>query len=55
MLPSEPALLAAVNKALSDLQTEGKIAEFGKRAGLTYLPPHEPAILGNVWDKIIQR
>jgi ABC-type amino acid transport substrate-binding protein len=55
MLASEPALLAAVNKALSDLQAEGKIADFGKQAGLTYLPPREPAILGNVWEKIIQK
>ncbi|WP_458146759.1 hypothetical protein [Bradyrhizobium sp. UFLA05-109] len=31
------------------------IAEFGKQAGLTYLPPHEPAILGDVWKQIIQR
>jgi ABC-type amino acid transport substrate-binding protein len=54
-LASEPALLAAVNKALSDLQAEGKIADFGKQAGLTYLPPREPAILGNVWEKIIQK
>ena len=32
---------------------EGKIAEFGKQAGLTYLPPREPAILGDVWLKDI--
>jgi ABC-type amino acid transport substrate-binding protein len=55
MLASEPALLAAVDKALADLDAEGKIAEFGKQAGLTYLPPREPAILGNVWEKVIQR
>jgi hypothetical protein len=54
-LASEPALLEAVNKALAELQAEGKIAEFGKQAGLTYLPPREPAILGNVWEKIFQR
>ena len=54
-LASEPTLLAAVNKALSDLQAEGKIADFGKQAGLTYLPPREPAVLGNVWQKIIQK
>jgi ABC-type amino acid transport substrate-binding protein len=54
-LASEPALLVSVNKALSDLQAEGKIADFGKQAGLTYLPPREPAILGNVWEKIIQK
>jgi ABC-type amino acid transport substrate-binding protein len=55
MLASEPALLGAVNKALSDLQAEGKIADLARQAGLTYLPPREPAILGNVWETIIQR
>jgi ABC-type amino acid transport substrate-binding protein len=54
-LGSDPALIEAVNKALTDLTAEGKIAEFGKQAGLTYLPPREPAILGDVWTKIIQR
>ncbi|MCG2626121.1 transporter substrate-binding domain-containing protein [Bradyrhizobium sp. WYCCWR 13023] len=54
-LGSDPALIEAVNKALADLVTEGKIAELGKQAGLTYLPPREPAILGDVWTKIIQR
>lgn len=48
-------MIEAVNKALTDLAAEGKIAEFGKQAGLTYLPPREPAILGDVWGKIIQR
>ena len=54
-LGSDPALIEAVNKALRDLAAEGRIAEFGKQAGLTYLPPREPAILGDVWTKIIQR
>ena len=54
-LGSDPALIDAVNKALTDLAAEGRIAEFGKQAGLTYLPPREPAILGDVWTKIIQR
>jgi ABC-type amino acid transport substrate-binding protein len=54
-LANEPALLAAVDKALADLMAEGKLAEFGKQAGLTYLPPREPAILGDVWQKIIRR
>ncbi len=54
-LASDPALLAAVDKALADLTMDGKIAEFGKQAGLTYLPPREPAILGDVWAQIIQR
>ena len=54
-LDGDPALIDAVNKALTELATEGKIAAFGKQAGLTYLPPQEPAILGDVWMKIIQR
>lgn len=54
-LGSDPALIDAVNKALSGLAAEGRIAEFGRQAGLTYLPPREPAILGEVWTKIIQR
>ena len=54
-LGSDPALIEAVDKALSGLAAEGKIAEFGRQAGLTYLPPREPAILGDVWTKIIQR
>ncbi len=36
-LASDPALLVAVNKALSDLQGAGTIAELGRAAGLTYL------------------
>src|SRR4051794_29287284 len=54
-LSSDPALIDAVNKALTGLAAEGKIAEFGTQAGLSYLPPREPAILGDVWMKIIQR
>ncbi|MBW7974417.1 transporter substrate-binding domain-containing protein [Bradyrhizobium sp. BR 10289] len=54
-LASDGVLIDAVNKALGELAAEGKIAEFGKQAGLTYLPPREPAILGDVWMKIIQR
>lgn len=54
-LASDPALIDAVNKALTELAAEGKIAEFGRQAGLTYLPPREPVILGDVWMKIIQR
>src|SRR5258708_7484637 len=54
-LASDPDLLAAVNKALSDLQGAGTIAEFGKAAGLTYLAPREPIILGDVWQKVLQK
>lgn len=54
-LGSDPALIDTVDKALGELSAQGKIAEFGKQSGLTYLPPREPAILGDVWTKIIQR
>ena len=54
-LAGESALLVAVNTALADLQAEGKIAGFARQAGLTYLQPREPAILGDVWEKVIQR
>jgi ABC-type amino acid transport substrate-binding protein len=54
-LASDPDLLAAVNKALSDLQAAGTIAELGKAAGLTYLAPREPMILGDIWLKVLQR
>ena len=54
-LASDPALLVAVNKALSDLQAAGTIAELGRTAGLTYLAPREPIILGDVWLKILQK
>jgi hypothetical protein len=42
-------------KALADLQAEGKIADVAGQAGLAYLPLREPAILGDVWGKIIQQ
>jgi len=54
-LDSDWTLLDAVNKVLSDLQAGGKIAELGQAAGLTYLAPREPIILGDVWLKILNR
>jgi ABC-type amino acid transport substrate-binding protein len=54
-LSSAPALLVAVNQALDELKAEGKIVELGEQAGLTYLGPRERAILGDVWQDIIQR
>jgi ABC-type amino acid transport substrate-binding protein len=47
-LASDPDLLPAVNTALTELQAAGTVADFAKAAGLTYLPPREPAILGEV-------
>jgi ABC-type amino acid transport substrate-binding protein len=54
-LASDPDLLAAVNKELTGLQADGTIADLGRTAGLTYLPPREPAILGDVWLQILQK
>ncbi len=54
-LASDAALLAAVNKALSDLQAKGTITELAREAGLTYLPPREPLVVGNVLQQILQK
>jgi ABC-type amino acid transport substrate-binding protein len=54
-LADDPALLDAVNKTLADLQAAGTMASLGQAAGLTYLPPREPAILGEVWQKVLQK
>jgi ABC-type amino acid transport substrate-binding protein len=54
-LASDPALLDGVNKALSDLQAKDTIAELARAAGLTYLPPREPAVLGDVLQQILQK
>jgi len=52
-LASDAGLLDAVNKALSGLQAEGALAKFAQAAGLTYLPPREPAILGDAMQKVL--
>jgi ABC-type amino acid transport substrate-binding protein len=54
-LASDPALIVAVNRALSDLQAAGTIANLAQAAGLTYRPPVEPAILGDELLKILQK
>lgn len=54
-LASDPDLLAAVNKALRELQAAGTIAELAKTAGLSYLAPREPIILGEVWQTVLQK
>jgi ABC-type amino acid transport substrate-binding protein len=54
-LAGDPALIASVDRALADLQSSGKIADLAKAAGLTYLPPREPAILGDAMMKALQR
>ena len=53
-LASDPDLLVAVNKALSDLEAKGDIAQLARASGLTYLAPREPIILGEVWSKVLQ-
>ncbi|CCE09024.1 putative ABC transporter (Periplasmic binding protein) (fragment) [Bradyrhizobium sp. STM 3843] len=53
-LAGNPELLAAVDGALTDLQASGVLAELGRAAGLTYLPPREPAILGDAFQKVLQ-
>jgi len=55
-LASEADLLVAVNKVLSDLQTRGATAELARAAGVTFLPPREPAVLGgDLLRKILQK
>lgn len=54
-LASDPDLLVAVNKALTDLQAAGTLAQLGQAVGLTYLPPREPIILGDVWQQVLQK
>ncbi|MBR0754771.1 transporter substrate-binding domain-containing protein [Bradyrhizobium jicamae] len=54
-LATDTELLGAVNKALGELQAAGTIAKFAEAAGLTYLPPREPIILGDVWSRVIQK
>jgi ABC-type amino acid transport substrate-binding protein len=52
-LAGETGLLAAVNKSLADLQAAGILIELGRKAGLTYLAPREPAILGDAMQKVL--
>ncbi len=53
-LASNPALIEAVNKVLSDLEANGTIEQFAKTSGLSYLKPREPIILGDVLPQILQ-
>jgi ABC-type amino acid transport substrate-binding protein len=47
-LASDPDLLAEVNNALIALQGDGTIAGLAQAVGLTWLPPREPAISGEI-------
>jgi hypothetical protein len=48
-------VIEAVNKALSELQSTGTIAQLAQAAGLTYLGPREPIILDDVWRQVLNR
>jgi ABC-type amino acid transport substrate-binding protein len=52
-LASDPELLVTVDKVLSDLEAKGAIVQLAREAGLSYLPPREPIILGDVWSKVL--
>jgi ABC-type amino acid transport substrate-binding protein len=52
-LASDPALLAEVNKVLSALQADGTVARLAEAAGVSFLPPREPVILGDAMMKAL--
>ncbi len=54
-LASDPALLAEVNKALSALQADGTVARLAETAGVSFLPPREPVILGDAMMKALHQ
>ena len=54
-LASDPALIAAVDKVLSELEASGAIEQFARTSGLTYLKPREPIVLGDVLPQILQK
>jgi ABC-type amino acid transport substrate-binding protein len=53
-LASNPDLITEVNKVLGGLLASGKLAEFAQATGLTYLPPREPAVLGDAFQKVLR-
>jgi hypothetical protein len=48
-------VIEAVNKAPSELQSAGTIAQLAQAAGFTYLAPREPMILADVWQQVLNR
>ena len=54
-LASDPALLAEVNKVLSALQADGTVAKLAEAAGVSFLPPREPFILGDAMIKALHQ
>ncbi|CCD96164.1 putative ABC transporter (periplasmic binding protein) [Bradyrhizobium sp. ORS 375] len=53
-LSSSADLLASVDRVLADLHASGTLTDLARSAGLTYLPPREPVILGDAFQKIIR-
>ena len=53
-LSSSVELLASVDRVLSELEGSGTLADLGRSAGLSYLPPREPIILGDAFQKMIR-
>jgi ABC-type amino acid transport substrate-binding protein len=54
-LASNPALLAEINTALSALQADGTVAKLAEAAGVSFLPPREPVILGDAMMKALHQ
>jgi ABC-type amino acid transport substrate-binding protein len=54
-LASDPALLVEVNRALGDLQAAGTVTKLAEAAGITFLPPREPKILGDALLKVLHK
>ena len=52
-LASDPALLAEVNKVLAALQADGTVAKLAEAAGVSFLAPREPVILGDAMVKAL--
>jgi ABC-type amino acid transport substrate-binding protein len=54
-LASNPALLADINTALSALQADGTVAKLAEAAGVSFLAPREPVILGDAMMKALHQ
>jgi ABC-type amino acid transport substrate-binding protein len=54
-LASNLALLAEINKALSALQADGTVARLAEAAGVSFLPPREPVILGDAMMRALHQ
>ena len=54
-LASNPALLAEINTALSALQSAGTVAKLAEAAGVSFLAPREPVILGDAMMKALHQ